>query len=110
MNVEIPKQRLLPASEREKRHRHRNRHVDADHADLDLVLEAPGRATGTREQRRAVAVRVAVHERNRLVERFGAQHHQHRPEDLVLVDRHLRRHVIEQSRAQEEPVLVTCNR
>ena len=44
-------------------------HVDADHADLDVGLELARRDAGTREQRGAVAVLVAVHQRDGLVQR-----------------------------------------
>jgi hypothetical protein len=57
-----------PSSRRtSSRPRHRDRHVDADHADLDLVLELPGGAAVVGEDRGAVAVRVVVDERERLV-------------------------------------------
>src|SRR3954464_3924275 len=67
MHVQIAEERALPAAEREVRHRHGNRHVDADHADLNLVLEAPRGAAGLGKDRRAVRVRIAVDQLDRLV-------------------------------------------
>ena len=45
-------------------------HVDADHADLDVRLELARRDPGASEQRGAVAVLVAIHQRDGLVQRL----------------------------------------
>ena len=50
-------------------------------------------APGLREQRHRVAVAAAVGQRDRLVQVLRPQHADHRAEDLLAADEHLRRHV-----------------
>src|SRR5580700_8399138 len=102
----VAEDRGLPAAEGVVGHRHRDRHVDADHADLDVVGEGTRGVAVAGEDRRAVAVGMVVHQPDRLVEAPGAHHRQHRSEDLVLVDRHVGLHVVEQAAAHEVAVLV----
>ena len=104
VGVGIAEQRGFPAAEAVVGHRYRDGHVDADHADLDLVLEAPRRAAVVGEDRGAVAVGVGVDQLQRLVVGVHAQHREHRAEDLVGVHAHVGGDVIEQARAQPEPV------
>ncbi|MDX6544137.1 MAG: malonate-semialdehyde dehydrogenase (acetylating) / methylmalonate-semialdehyde dehydrogenase, partial [Gaiellaceae bacterium] len=52
----------------------------------------------------AVAVRILVHELERIVVGFDARDREHRPEDLVAVGIHLGRHVVDERRAEEETV------
>src|SRR6476660_1534109 len=65
VGVGVAEERALPPAERVVRDGNRDGNVDPDHADLDLVLEAPGRAAVVGEDRRAVAVRIRVHQRER---------------------------------------------
>ena len=90
VGVGVAEERALPAAEGVVRHRDRDRHVDADHPDLDVVLEPAGRAAVVGEHRGAVAVVVGVDQRDRLVVRPHADDRQHRAEDLLAVDVHLR--------------------
>ena len=105
-----PNSELLPAAEGVVRDRHGDRHVDPDHADLDLVLEPTRRAAVVGEDRGAVAVRVRVHERERVVVAVDAQDREHRTEDLVGVERHVRCHVVEQRRPEPEAAVVALHR
>ena len=74
----VAEQRRLPPAEAVVRHRHRNGHVHADHPADHVELEAPGRATVAGEDRTAVAVRVLVDHRQRVVVRVGAHDRQAR--------------------------------
>ena len=102
VGVGVAEEAVLPPTEGVVGHRRGDRHVDADHPDLDLVLEAPRCPTVVGEDRRAVAVGVVVDQLQALV--VGAHPHdrEHRAEDLVRVDRHLRRHPVEERRLEEE--------
>ena len=104
--MQVAEERVLPAAERVVRHRHRNRHVDADHADVDVELELAGDSPVAGKDRDAVAIRILVHEPHGLVVGVDARDAEHRTEDLVLVDVHLRLDVVEQRHAQEEPVAI----
>src|SRR3712207_8251957 len=55
--------------------------------------------------RSAVRVGVLVHHVDRFFQRVDSQNDEHGPEDFVLVDGHLRLHMVEEARAEEEPVL-----
>ncbi len=99
VGVGVAEQRALPAAEGEVRHRHRDRHVDPDHADLDLVLEQPGRGAVAGEDRGAVAVLVGVDQVETLAVAADADDREHRAEDLLGVDAHVRRDVVEQGGA-----------
>src|SRR6266581_5467760 len=74
VDVLVAEQRVLPPAEGVVGHRHRDRHVDADHAHVHPPLEPPRRLAAGGEDRRAVAVRVGVDQRDRLVHGVGAQH------------------------------------
>src|SRR5262245_10309988 len=91
VDVEIAKERLLPAAERVERHRHRNRYVDAHHADLHVLLEEPRRRTRSREQGRSVSIRIAVDQCNGVLELAHANDDEHRSENFILINRHLGR-------------------
>src|SRR5690606_26657784 len=106
VHVQRAEDRALPAAEAVEGHGHRDRHVDADHADVDTLLELPRGIAVAGEDRGTVAVFVVVDQLQRLLERSDPHHGQHRPEDFLLIDAHLRRDVIEQRRADVEAVLV----
>jgi hypothetical protein len=55
-------------------------------------------------QRGPVAVGIGVDQRKRLVKGSNPYDREHRAEDLVGIDRHLRRHMIEECRTEEEPI------
>src|ERR1700733_13746608 len=57
----------LPPAEGVRRQGHRDRHVDPHHPPLDLALEATGARAVAGEDRRPVAVRVGVHEGQRVL-------------------------------------------
>ncbi len=56
LNVQIAKERLVPARERKDRHRRGHAHVHADHPAVDITRERPRRPAVAREDYRAVAV------------------------------------------------------
>src|SRR5205814_7117929 len=81
----------------------------ADHADFDLVLVAPGGPTVIGEDGRSVAVAVDVDQLERSVVGRNAYDRQHGAEDLVGIDAHLRRDVVEQGWAEPESLGVTVD-
>ena len=89
-----------------ERHRHRNGHVDPYHTGLHAVEEILRRAPVAREDRGAVAELVGIDQRERILETAGANHREHRAEDLLAVDAHFGRDPVEQCRAQEEAALI----
>src|SRR3546814_9691421 len=62
------------------------------------------------EFRRVLFRSVGVHEIDRVVEALAAYDAEHGPEDLLLVERHLGRDVVEQRAADEVAVLVALQR
>src|SRR5208282_3814173 len=109
MLVEIAEPRALPAAESIVGDRHRDRHVDADHADLDLAGEVARRVAVAGEYGDAVAVFVVVAQSQSLAVIMGADDRQNRAEDLFLVDPHVLRHMIEETPADIEAVLVALH-
>ena len=101
MLVEVTETGALPAAKGVVRHRNWDRHVDADHPDLNAGHEVAGGVAVAREDGNAVAVLVLRRQGQRLLVGVGADDAQHRAEDLVGVDRHVGRHVVEQRRADE---------
>ena len=72
LNMQIAKERLVPAREREQRHWRGHTNIHADHAALDFACELAGISAAAGENRCAVAIRHAVEQRNCLIERaFG---------------------------------------
>src|SRR5215831_10080161 len=104
--VEVAEARPLPAAERVIGERHRDREVDAHHAHFDTAREITGRVAIAREDGDTIAVVVLGGKPQRLFVVLGAYDRQHRPEDLLLVDAHVGRHLVEQAAAHEEAVLV----
>src|SRR5689334_14411731 len=96
----------LPPAEAVVAYRHRDRDVDADHADIHARSEFASRVAVPSEDGDAVAILVLRRELQRRLEIGRADHLQHGPEDLVLVGLHIRRHVIEEGRADEEAFLM----
>ena len=91
----------LGAAERQLRLAADRRLVDVHHADLDVLDEAHHGGDVLREDRRGEAVLDAVGLVQRLLERRGRGHRQHRPEDLFPEDRHRRIDVVEDRRLDE---------
>jgi hypothetical protein len=83
--VDVAEARALPAAERVIGDRHRDRHVDPDHADIDARRELAGGVAVAGEDGDAVAIFVLARQPHRLLEAVGADHLQHRPENLLLV-------------------------
>ena len=102
VHVGVAEQGGLPPAEGVVGDRDRDRHVDPDHPHPHLGLERAGRAAVAGEDRGAVRVRVLVDQPQALLEGVHAHHAEHRPEDLVPVDAHLRPDPVEQGRPQEE--------
>ncbi len=88
-------------------HGHRDRHVDADHADLDAASECTRHAAIAGEARHAIAELVGIDQRHGTGKIRNVHNAQHRAEDFLLVDLHLRRDVVEQRRANEKALLGT---
>uniref|UniRef100_A0A0N4ZD65 Transcriptional regulator n=1 Tax=Parastrongyloides trichosuri TaxID=131310 RepID=A0A0N4ZD65_PARTI len=104
--VGVAEARTLPAAEGVVGHRHRDRHIDADHADVDAGGEVAGRAAVLGEDGDAVAVLVLARQAQGLLKVGGADDLQHRAEDFFLIRRHVRRHMVEQRRADEVALLM----
>ncbi len=77
---------------------------------LDLVAEIARRIAVAGEDRHAVAELVGVDEIDRALVIGHAHHAQHRPENLLLVDRHLRRDAVEQRAADPVALRVAGHR
>src|SRR4030095_12245524 len=110
VHVEVAEQRILPAAEGKESDRNRDRHVHPDHADLYLVLEAAGSSTRLGEYRRAVGIWIAVDQRDRILEGFRPQHDEHRTEDLIAINLHFGRDIVEKRRAEKKTFLVVRDR
>src|SRR6476620_6627903 len=95
VNVLVTEERVLPPPEGVERHRDRDGHVDADHPDVHPTLEAPGGLATGGEDRCAVAVGVAVDQRDGFVDIVDPDHGEHGTEDLLLVDIHVRGDVVD---------------
>src|SRR5579872_129089 len=107
VDVQVAEQRCFPAAETVVTDGHGNRNVDTDHADVDFALEATRRSAAARKNRGAVSVWVRADNRKRVVQRFRAHVHEDRTEDLVAVNRHARRYVVEERRADEKAAFVS---
>src|SRR6185369_7814802 len=88
-------------------HRHRNRHVHADHSDLHVMRERACRVAVAREDGSAVAELVLVDQAKRALQIGRANYDQHRAEDFLAIDPHLRLDAIEQAGAEIEAVGMT---
>src|SRR5690242_9026638 len=102
----IAEQRALPAAEAVECDRYRDRHVDAHHPDLYARGEFPGCIAIAGEDGYAVAILMLVDELHCAIEIRHAHHRQHRAENLLSIDAHLRLHIVEQAAAKEEALLI----
>ena len=105
MLVEITEAGPLPAPEGVVGHRHRDRHIDADHAHLHAGHEVAGSIAVAGENRYPVAVFVFGGQPQRFFVIVSPDDAQYRAEDLVGVDRHVGRDVVEQRGADEKALL-----
>jgi hypothetical protein len=71
---------------------------------IHVELERSSGSSVAGEDSRTVAVRVGVHDSQRLVCRVDPNDRQHRSEDLVLVHSHVGVHSVEQAHPEEEAV------
>src|SRR6185437_11773748 len=110
IRAKVAELRAARAGKAEERHRYRNRNVDADLADVDLALEFAGRRAALREEANTVAERIAIDERDRVVERGDVQYLQHGAENFGAIDFHFGADVGEDRRADEVALLVTGHR
>src|SRR3546814_12194678 len=83
--------------------------IYADHADLHAAREFARHLAVAREARHAIAELVLVDQFDGARQIRHAHHGQHRPEDFVLVDGHVRRDIVEQRAAGEEAVFVALH-
>ena len=89
--------------EREHRERHGDGDVDAHLPHVNLVRELPGGRAARREEGGAVALGVAVDERDGVVQVGGLEAAEHRPKDLLCVALHVGLHTREDRGAHEVP-------
>src|SRR4051812_45458364 len=68
LDMQIAKERAVPAGEREPGHGGGNAHVDADHAGVEVPLELSRRVTTLRENYGAVAVFALIPDSQSFVE------------------------------------------
>mmetsp|Transcript_46913 Transcript_46913/g.146976 ORF Transcript_46913/g.146976 Transcript_46913/m.146976 type:complete len:234 (+) Transcript_46913:94-795(+) len=97
------------AREAEVRQGHGDGHVDADLAAVHVHLEAAGVGAAAGEKGCAVAVRVLVDHGNGIVEGVRLESDQHRPENLLLIAIHVRRHILQDCRPHKVPIWVVLN-
>ena len=102
----ITEHRCLPAAKAVIGHRHRNRHIHPDHADIHLADKIARGIAIAGEDRGAIAIFMVDHQLACLFIALRTQHRQHRTENLVTIDRHVRGHLVEQRAADEKPVLI----
>src|SRR5690554_6741683 len=102
VGVGVAEQRALPAAEAVPGHGHWDRHVDAHHAHLDAAAELTGHAAALGEAAHAVAEFVVVDQLDGGGDVGDPNADQHRAEDLLLVDGHLRGDMVEQGAAHPE--------
>mmetsp|Transcript_74533 Transcript_74533/g.125656 ORF Transcript_74533/g.125656 Transcript_74533/m.125656 type:complete len:390 (+) Transcript_74533:1276-2445(+) len=96
--------------EREHRERHGDGDVDAHLPHVNLVRELPGGRAARREEGGAVALGVAVDERDGVVQVGGLEAAEHRPKDLLCVALHVGLHTREDRGAHEVPALEPWDR
>src|SRR5262245_12287330 len=108
--VQITEEAFFPAREREERHRRGHAHVDADVARTRLVAELARRRTAAGEQAGHIAVRAAVDQPNRVVDRAGMHQAQHWAENLGLGNLTARVDIIEDGWSHEKALLVAGDR
>src|SRR5918999_377710 len=106
VDVSVPEQRVLPAPERVVRHGNGDGDVYPHHAYFHLMLKLPRRPSIIRKDRRPVPIGISINDLHRLVISRCPQHHQHRSEDLVPVDRHIGSHAVEQTGAEPKASFV----
>src|SRR3990172_6815958 len=107
--IEIAEAGALPAAEVVIGERHRNGEVHAHHADLHAIDEIARGVAVAGEDRNPVAVFMLGRQPHRFLVVLGAYHGEHGPEDFLLVDAHMRLHVVEQTAAHEIAVLVALH-
>src|SRR5882672_1247364 len=107
MHMMIAEQRALPSTKGMKGERDGNGNIDADHADLGAAREVSRGVAITGEDGGSVAELMRVDEAQGLFVIVAAHDRQHRPENLLLVDTHRGRRMIEEAAANEVAVLVT---
>src|SRR5262245_21379812 len=117
--VQITEEAFFPAREREERHGRGHAHVDADVARTRLVAELARRRTAAKlagcrtaavEQAGHIAVRAAVDQPNRVVDRAGMHQAQHWAENLGLGNLTARVDIIEDGWSHEKALLVAGDR
>src|SRR5271169_5494517 len=104
--VEVAEARALPAAEGVVGERHRDGEIHPDHADLDTADEITRGIAVAREDGDAVAVFVLGGQPYRLLVILGAHDGEDGTENLLLVDAHLGRHLVEQTAAHEIALLI----
>ncbi len=106
MLVEVAEARLLPAAECVIGKRHRDGEIHSHHADVHAAGEVARGVAVAGEDRDPVAVVVLRGQPHGLLVVLGAHDREHRPENLFLVDAHMRLDLVEQAAAHEKPALV----
>ncbi len=106
MLVGVAERAALPPAERMIGHRHRDRHIDADHTDIDPRCKFARGMAIAGEDRDAIAILMLARQRQRLLKIGGADHLQHGAENLFLIAFHVGGDAVEQSRPDEETLLM----
>ena len=101
MGVQVAKEGIFPPGKRKISRRGRDAYIDAYHADLDppAVLAHRGAVFG--KDRRAVAARVAVDERDCLIQRADVHHGEHWTKNFLSRNSHPRFYIIENRRSNK---------
>ena len=102
VGVQVAAKRIFPSGKREKRQGNRNWQIDSHLSGFYAVLEFARRRAACGKNRRAVAIRIRVRQRNRLVQIFRFHCRQDRTENFLAINGHLRADIRKQSRT--EPV------
>src|SRR5580692_1387587 len=101
MDVQVAKERILPAGEWEVSGRRGNSNVHADHSNLNAAaVFAHSRAVFGKDGS-TIAARIAVDERNRFIERVDVHHRKHGAKNLVARGAHIRLHFIQNRRTNK---------
>src|ERR1700684_1545473 len=104
LHVMAAKERTLPAAKAVEGHRYRDRNVDTNHAHLDLVSKGARRVSVAGEDAHTVAILVIVHQVQSLLKAGHVQYREDRTKNLLAIDAHLRRDVIEDAWRQEKAI------
>src|SRR5262249_28092343 len=102
LNVQVAKERFVPAGEGEPGHGCGDADVDADHAGVKAAFEIAGGPAAGRKDARAVAVFALPAERQGLVEIADADDRKHRHENLFTCEADVGLYAIDDARTKQK--------